>query len=72
MLLRDIEFWEKALEGFEEDDFNAEIARCIIRIVPTKKSEAVGDRLVKFLGQFLGHASEKGLWTVHRIKGDAF
>ena len=50
----------RALEGFEEDDFNAEIARCVIRIVPIKKSETVGDRLVRFLGQFLRHASDKG------------
>lgn len=47
-------------DGFEEDDFNVEIARCVIRLVGVKKSEGVGDRIVRFLGLFLRHASEKG------------
>ena len=45
---------------FNEDDFNVEIARCVIRLMGVKRSEAVGDRLVRFLGLFLRHASEKG------------
>ena len=47
-------------DGFGEDDFNVEMARCVIRLVGVKKSEGVGDRIVKFLGLFLRHASEKG------------
>lgn len=47
-------------EEFGEDDFNVEIARCVIRLMEVKKSEAVGDRLVRFIGLFLHHASEKG------------
>jgi condensin complex subunit 3 len=43
----------------DEDDFNVEIARCVIRLMVVKKSEGVGDRLVRFLGFFLRHASEK-------------
>jgi len=50
---------EKTREEFDEDDFNVEIARCVIRLVGVKKSEGVGDRLVRFLGFFLRHASEK-------------
>lgn len=46
-------------EGFDEDSFNVEIARCVIRLMGVKKSEGVGDRLVRFLGFFLRHASEK-------------
>ena len=46
--------------GFGEDDFNVEIARCVIRLMGVKKSEGVGDRIVRFLGFFLRHASEKG------------
>ena len=45
---------------FGEDDFNVEVARCVIRIVAVKKAEGVGDRLVRFLGLFLRHASGKG------------
>ena len=45
---------------FIEDDFNVEIARCVIRLMGVKRSEVVGDRIVRFLGSFLRHASENG------------
>lgn len=45
---------------FEEEDFLVEIARCVIRLMGVKKSEGAGDRIVKFLGLFLHHATEKG------------
>lgn len=45
---------------FGEDDFNVEVARCVIRLMGVKRSEGVGDRVVKYLGLFLQHASEKG------------
>ena len=50
----------KSQEGFDEDDFNVEIARCVIRLMGVKKSEGVGDRMVRFLGFFLRYANEKG------------
>ncbi|KAI9827692.1 MAG: hypothetical protein M1819_006893 [Sarea resinae] len=46
-------------EDFGEEEFNAEVARCVIRIMGVKKTEAVGDRVVRFVGLFLRHASEK-------------
>lgn len=42
-----------------EKEFNVEIGRCMLRVLPVKKSEPVGDRIVRFLGGFLIHASEK-------------
>jgi condensin complex subunit 3 len=45
---------------FDENDFNEEVGRCVVRVLFVKKSEPVGDRLVKFLGLFLKHASNKG------------
>lgn len=42
-----------------EKEFNVEVGRCILRILTIKKSEPVGDRILRFLGTFLGHASEK-------------
>jgi condensin complex subunit 3 len=45
---------------FDEGDFNSETGRCVLRVLAIKKSEPVGDRLVKFLGLFLKHASDKG------------
>ncbi|PCG90683.1 Armadillo-like helical [Penicillium occitanis (nom. inval.)] len=46
-------------ETFGEQEFNVEITRCILRILPIKKTESVGDRVIRFLGLFLNHASEK-------------
>ena len=51
---------KKGREEFDEDDFNVEIARCVIRLMGVKKSEGVGERIVRFLGSFLRHAGEKG------------
>lgn len=36
-----------------------EVARCVIRLMGVKKSESVGDRIVRYLGIFLRHASDK-------------
>jgi condensin complex subunit 3 len=47
-------------EDYDENDFNEEVGRCVLRILAIKKSEPVGDRLVRFLGLFLKHASDKG------------
>ncbi len=47
-------------QDFDEEDFNSEVVRCVLRILGVKKSEPVGDRVVRFLGLFLKHASEKG------------
>lgn len=46
-------------EDFDEEDFNREVKRCVIRILPVKKSEPVGDRVVRFLGTFLSVAASK-------------
>ena len=47
-------------QEFGEEEFNAEIVRCVVRVLQVKKSEAAGDRLVKFLGAFLKFAGESG------------
>lgn len=51
----------KSTDEFNEEEFNAEIARCVLRILMIKKSESAGERTIKFLGQFLKHASDKGM-----------
>lgn len=55
-------------DEFGEDDFNVEVARCVIRLMGVKKSEGVGDRLVKFLGLFLRRATDKGKLTEHNFR----
>lgn len=47
-------------EEFGEGEFNEEVARACLRILAVKKSESVGDRLVRFLGLFLKVASDRG------------
>jgi len=47
-------------EEFGEGEFNEEVGRCVLRVLAIKKSEPVGDRLVRFLGLFLKLASDKG------------
>ncbi|KAL2690983.1 nuclear condensing complex subunit [Phyllosticta citricarpa] len=46
-------------EDFDVDDFNNEVGRCLLRVLPVKKSEPVGDRIIKFVGIFLKYAKEK-------------
>ncbi|KAJ6155850.1 hypothetical protein N7470_006416 [Penicillium chermesinum] len=46
-------------ETLPEKEFNVEVGRCMLRILPIKKSEPVGDRVLRFMGSFLAHASEK-------------
>jgi condensin complex subunit 3 len=52
---------DEAQEAFDEEDFNNEVVRCVLRVMAVKKSEPVGDRVIRFLGVFLKHASEKGM-----------
>jgi condensin complex subunit 3 len=52
-------------EDFSQTEFNDEVERCVLRVLPVKKSEAVGEKVIRFLGVFLAHAVEKGrilLW----------
>lgn len=46
---------------FGEEDFNTEFNRCAIRVLGVKRTEAAGDRVVRFLGLFLKTASEKDI-----------
>lgn len=53
---------KQAREEFGEEEFNAEVGRCVIRVLAVKKSEGAGDRTVRFLGLFLKHAGDRGTW----------
>ncbi|RDL40937.1 ARM repeat-containing protein [Venustampulla echinocandica] len=46
-------------EEFDEDQFTYEFTRCVLRVMPVKKSETVGERAIRFIGFFLKHANEK-------------
>ena len=58
-------------QDFGEDEFNAEFARCVVRLLGVKRSEGAGDRLVRFVGFFLRHASEKGMTLSFSCPRDA-
>lgn len=49
----------KQNDEFEEADFNNEVVRCVLRILPVRKAEPVGDRVVRFLGTYMSVASLK-------------
>ncbi|PVH79560.1 condensin subunit Cnd3 [Cadophora sp. DSE1049] len=46
-------------EDFDEEQFTDEFTRCVLRIMPVKRSETVGERAIRFTGLFLRHANEK-------------
>ncbi|KAH8591450.1 nuclear condensing complex subunit [Bisporella sp. PMI_857] len=46
-------------EDFDEEQFTYEFTRCVLRVMPVKKSESVGERSIRFIGLFLRHANEK-------------
>ena len=50
---------KRASEDFEEEDFNNEVVRCVLRVLAVRKTEANGDRVVRFLGTYLSSASAK-------------
>ena len=50
---------KSAASDFEEEDFNVEFARCVLRVLPVKKSEAVGEKAIRFIGLFLRHSVDK-------------
>ena len=59
-----VQIGKKTSDDFDEDDFNAELMRCVTHLTIIKRSEGVGDRLVRFLGLFLRHASDKGRYNL--------
>ena len=46
-------------EDFDESEFNAEFVRSVLRVMPVKRSEAAGERVIRFIGLFLRHANGK-------------
>ncbi|KAH7140583.1 nuclear condensing complex subunit [Dactylonectria macrodidyma] len=56
---------------FDEEAFNDEFIRCVLRIMPIKKSESVGEKSIRFIGLFLRHASEKDNELLEDVEEDA-
>lgn len=60
----------EASHEFDEETFNKEFIRCVLRVMPVKKTESVGEKTVKFIGFFLRHASDKDYELVGEVEGD--
>jgi condensin complex subunit 3 len=46
-------------EDFDEQQFAHEFTRCVLRVMPVKKSETVGEKVIRFIGSFLQHGTDK-------------
>ncbi|GAB1320751.1 chromosome condensation complex Condensin, subunit G [Madurella fahalii] len=60
-----------AASDFEEDNFNTEFVRCVLRVMPIKKSEGVGEKTIRFVGLFLRHAVDKDTELLGEVDADA-
>jgi condensin complex subunit 3 len=60
-----------AASDFDEDDFNAELVRCVLRVMPIKKSEGVGEKTIRFIGLFLRHSIDKDNEAMGELDEDA-
>lgn len=59
------------LSEFDEEAFNKEFVRCVLRIMPVRKTECVGERCIQFVGFYLRHASDKDNEMVGDVEADA-
>lgn len=48
-----------ATNDADEEAFNHEFIRCVLRIMPVKKAESVGEKTIRFIGFFLRLAGDK-------------
>ncbi|KAG8407632.1 chromosome condensation complex Condensin, subunit G [Metarhizium acridum] len=55
---------------FDEAAFNKEFVRCVLRIMPVKKSENVGEKCVRFVGFYLRHSNDKDNEILGDVEGD--
>ncbi|KAK3313404.1 condensin subunit Cnd3 [Apodospora peruviana] len=62
---------KSAASDFDEDDFNNEFVRCVLRVMPIKKSEGVGEKTIRFIGLFLRHSIEKDNEAMGEVDEDA-
>ncbi|KAI9791351.1 MAG: hypothetical protein M1833_001542 [Piccolia ochrophora] len=56
--------------SFDEEDFNAGVGRCVVRLMGVKKSEGAGDKVVRFVGLFLKLANERDLALLPELAAD--
>ncbi|KAL0931630.1 nuclear condensin complex subunit [Colletotrichum truncatum] len=62
---------QSASSDFDEEAFNSEFVRCVLRVMPIKKSESVGEKTIRFVGFFLRHANDKDNEILGEVDEDA-
>lgn len=60
-----------ATEEFDEAAFNSEFVRCLLKVMPVKKAEGAGDKIIRFSGVFLRLAGDKDNELVDDVEMDA-
>ncbi|KAG5929376.1 hypothetical protein E4U42_006116 [Claviceps africana] len=55
---------------FDEAAFNKEFVRCVLRIMPIKKSESAGEKCIRFVGFYLRHSHEKDNEILGDVEAD--
>ena len=61
---------KSASNDFDEEAFNHEFVRCVLRVMPVKKAETVGEKLIRFIGFFLRYASDRDNEVMSELAGD--
>ncbi|TQV92330.1 hypothetical protein V2A60_007019 [Cordyceps javanica] len=56
---------------FDEMTFNTEFIRCVLKVMPVKKTEAVGEKSIRFIGFYLRHSHDKDNELLGDIANDA-
>lgn len=60
-----------AAADFDENDFSNEFIRCVLRIIPVKKSESVGEKTIRFVSLFMRHSIDKDVELIGEVDADA-
>lgn len=60
-----------AAADFDENDFSNEFIRCVLRVMPVKKSESVGEKTIRFIGIFMRHSVDKDIELLGDVDKDA-
>ncbi|KAF1733393.1 Condensin complex subunit 3 [Beauveria bassiana] len=56
---------------FDEKAFNAEFIRSVLKVMPVKKSESVGEKSIRFISFYLRHSSDKDNELLGDLADDA-
>lgn len=56
---------------FNETTFNNEFVRCVLRVMPVRKTETAGEKVIRFIGLYLRHSNDKDNQLLGDVDQDA-